>query len=328
MTRLGLQIPNFTYPDVPDEQLFERVAAIAAEGENAGFDTVLVMDHFYQLPALGAPDLYMLEAYTLLGALAARTHKARLSALVTGNTYRNPALLAKIVTTLDVVSRGRAMLGIGAGWFETEHEGYGFEFPPLGERISRLEEALQIIRPMLRDARPSFDGRFYRAKEAINSPHPIQENGVPILIGGNGEKRTLRLVARYADESNLTCAPSEIPRKLEALERHCAEFGRDRSEIRVTWLGSVVLERKREEAQKLRAEFFARRGINVEKLPENMRRAIESALIVGAPDDVGEFVQRELMARGLDGLIVNLPLNGHQPEIVQLAGETLRKALG
>jgi F420-dependent oxidoreductase-like protein len=328
MTRLGLQIPNFNYQGVSDEELFERIATVAQEAENAGFDTLLVMDHFYQLPMLGAPDLYMLEAYTLLGALAARTKKARLSALVTGNTYRNPALLAKIVTTLDVISGGRAMLGIGAGWFEQEHEGYGFEFPPLGERISRLEEALQIIRPMLRDARPSFDGRFYRTKEAINSPHPIQENGVPILIGGNGEKRTLRFVARYADESNLTCAPSEIPKKLEALEQHCAELGRDRAEIRVTWLGSVVLARKRAEAERLRAEFFARRGIKVDKLPENVRRTIESALIVGEPDDVGEFVQRELLARGLDGVIVNLPLNGHQPEIVRLAGETLRKALG
>ena len=328
MTRLGLQIPNFNYQGVSDQELFERIASVAQEGENAGFDTLMVMDHFYQLPALGPPDLYMLEAYTLLGALAARTKKARLSSLVTGNTYRNPALLAKIVTTLDVVSGGRAMLGIGAGWFEPEHEGYGFEFPPLGERISRLEEALQIIRPMLRDARPSFDGRFYRVKEAINSPHPIQENGVPILIGGNGEKRTLRLVARYADESNLTCAPAEIPKKLEALEQHCAELGRDRAEIRVSWLGSVVLARKRAEAERLRVEFFARRGIKVDKLPENMRRAIESALIVGEPDDVGEFVQRELLSRGLDGVIVNLPLNGHQPEVVRLAGETLRKALG
>jgi F420-dependent oxidoreductase-like protein len=328
MTRLGLQIPNFTYPDVPDDELFERIAAIATAGETSGFDTVLVMDHFYQLPALGAPDLYMLEAYTLLGALAARTRKARLSALVSGNTYRNPALVAKMVTTLDVVSGGRAMLGIGAGWFEPEHVGYGFEFPPVGERLSRLEEALQIIRPMLRDARPSFDGRFYQAKEAINSPHPIQENGVPILIGGNGEQRTLRLVARYGDESNLTCPPAEIPRKLEALERHCAAFGRDRSEICVTWLGSVVMARKREEAEQLRVDFFARRGIDVAKLPENMRRTIESALIVGAPDDVGEFVQREILSRGLDGVIVNLPLNGHQLETVRLAGETLRKALG
>jgi len=328
MTRLGLQIPNFNYPDVTDDALFERIAAIAAEGEQAGFDAVLVMDHFYQLPALGAPDLYMLEAYTLLGALAARTRQARLSALVTGNTYRNPALLAKMVTTLDVVSGGRAMLGIGAGWFEPEHQGYGFEFPPVGERLSRLEEALQIIRPMLRDARPSFDGRFYRAKEAINSPHPIQENGVPILIGGNGEQRTLRLVARYGDESNLTCPPAEIPRKLEALERHCAAFGRDRAEICVTWLGSVVLAHKRAEAERLRADFFARRGIDVAKLPDNMRRAIESALIVGEPDDVGEFVQREILGRGLDGVIVNLPLNGHRLETVRLVGETLRKALG
>jgi len=328
MTRLGYQIPNFTYPGTGPAELFDAVAAQAAAADRSGFDTVLLMDHFYQLPMLGPPENHMLECYTLLGALAARTERARLSTLVTGNTYRNPALVAKIVTTLDVISGGRALCGIGAGWFEPEHQGYGFEFPPVGERLSRLEEALQIIRPMLRDARPSFDGRFYRAKEAINSPHPIQENGVPILIGGNGEQRTLRLVARYGDESNLTCPPAEIPRKLEALERHCAAFGRDRAEICVTWLGSVVLAHKRAEAERLRADFFARRGIDVAKLPDNMRRAIESALIVGEPDDVGEFVQREILGRGLDGVIVNLPLNGHRLETVRLVGETLRKALG
>ena len=232
MSRLSYQIPNFTYPDTRPEQIFDKVVAQAKAAEAAGFDRVMVMDHFYQLPMLGAPDEPMFECYSMLSALAQHTKNVRLSALVTGNTYRNPALLAKTITTLDHVSHGRATLGIGAGWFEPEHEGYGFEFPPLGERISRLEEALQIIRPMLRDARPSFDGRFYRAKEAINSPHPIQENGVPILIGGNGEKRTLRIVARFAQHWNSVLTdPTAWQAKREVLYQRCAEVGRDPSEI-------------------------------------------------------------------------------------------------
>jgi F420-dependent oxidoreductase-like protein len=328
MTRLGLQIPNFTYPGVPDAELFERVAAQAAHAESVGFDTVLVMDHFYQLPALGPPDHYMLEAYTLLGALAARTRSARLATLVSGNTYRNPALLAKMVTTLDVISGGRAMLGVGAGWFEPEHQGYGFDFPPLGERLDRLEEALAIMHPMLRGKRPTLEGRFYRASDAINSPAPLSPGGPPILIGGTGEKRTLRLVARYADESNWTCAPEEFPRKLEALERHCQELGRDRGEIQVTWLGSVVIAPSVEEAEGLRNEYLAARGMVWENLPEHLQEMIRKALVVGGPDEVGEFVQQKVLGQGLDGIVVNLPARGWELETVSMAAETLKKALG
>jgi F420-dependent oxidoreductase-like protein len=328
MTRLGLQIPNFTYPGVDPEDLFERVAAQAAHAETVGFDTVLVMDHFYQLPMLGPPENEMLEAYTLLGALAARTRSARLSALVTGNTYRNPAMLAKQVTTLDVISGGRAMLGIGAGWFEPEHIGYGFDFPPLGERLSRLAEALEIIAPMLRGERPTRKGRFYRVEQAINSPPPLTKGGPPILIGGNGEKRTLRLVARFADESNLTCNPDEIPRKLEALERHCGEVGRDRSEIGVSWLGSLVIGRTREEAEGLRNEFLARRGMNWDSLPAQVQENIDRMLVIGDPDEVGERLQRRVLGPGLDGIIVNLPVNGWKLEAVSMAAETLKKVLG
>ena len=328
MTRLGLQIPNFTFPGVPDARLFEQVAAIAVQAEESGFDTVMVMDHFYQLPALGAPDQPMLEAYTLLGALAARTSRARLATLVTGNTYRNPALLAKMVSTLDIVSGGRAVLGIGAGWFEPEHVGYGIPFPSLGERLDRLEEALEIIRAMFRGERPSFDGRFYRTSEALNVPLPLRPGGPPILIGGSGEKRTLRLVAKYGDESNLTCEPAEIPRKLEALARHCADFGRDPDTIGKTWLGSLIIAPTHELAVEVRNDFLARRGLRWDSLPQPLRETIDRALLLGDPDEVGERVQREILGAGLDGIVVNLPANGHLPEAIDLCAATLRKALG
>jgi len=328
MTRLGLQIPNFTYPGVPDARLFEQVAATAVQAEAAGFDTVMVMDHFYQLPALGAPDQPMLEAYTLLGALAARTSRVRLATLVTGNTYRNPALLAKIVTTLDIISGGRALLGIGAGWFEPEHVGYGYAFPSLRERLDRLEEALEIIRAMFRGERPSFEGRFYRASEALNVPLPLRPGGPPILIGGSGEKRTLRLVAKYGDESNLTCEPSEIPRKLEALARHCADFGRDPATIGKTWLGSLIVAPTHELAVEARNDFLARRGLRWESLPQPLRETIDRALLLGDPDEVGERVQREILGAGLDGIVVNLPASSHLPEAIELTASTLRKALG
>src|SRR4051812_6457370 len=227
MIKAGLQIPNFTYPGVAPDQLFDRVADVAVAGEESGFDTVMVMDHFYQLPLLGPPEHEMFEAYTLLGAIAARTSRAKLGTLVTGVTYRNPAILAKTVTALDVISKGRAFLGIGAAWFELEHEALGVDFPPVAERFERLEEALIICRGMFRGENPTFDGTHFRVKDAMNVPAPIQPGGPPILIGGQGERKTLRFVARYADAVNLICGREDIPRKIEVLERHCADLGRD-----------------------------------------------------------------------------------------------------
>jgi F420-dependent oxidoreductase-like protein len=327
-TRLGFQIPNFTLPGVPDAQLFERVAAMAVAAEDAGFDTVFVMDHFYQLPMLGPPDWNMFEAYTLLGALAARTRRARIGTLVTGNTYRNPALLGKIVSSLDVISGGRALLGIGTGWFEPEHRALGFRFGTLRERFDRLEEALAILRPMLRDERPSFAGRHYSTYELVNHPAPLQRGGPPLLIGGAGERRTLRLVAEHADESNLPCAVAELPRKLEALERHCADVGRDRSTVGVSWLGSLVLGRTRAQAERARNELLARRGLDWSTLPAAMRENIDRVLVLGDPDHVCEFVQSKVLGAGLDGVVFNLPANGHDLEAIALAGETLRKVTG
>jgi len=325
--RMALQIPNFTYPNTPPDALFARVAASAREAEASGFDAVLVMDHFYQLPMLGPTHHEMLEAYPLLGALAAQTQRVRLGTLVAGNTYRNPAHFAKIVTTLDVVSRGRAILGIGAGWFEPEHQGYGFDFPPIGERLSRLDEALQIIRAMLRGEKPTFEGRYYRTQDALNVPAPVQPGGPAILIGGTGEQRTLKLFARYADESNWTCPPEEFARKLEALDKHCAAVGRKRSDINVTWLGSLLVAPTQEAAEKLRDEYLRARGMDWGALPPAMRERIAAVMVLGDPDTVGEFVQRKIVGQGLDGIIVNLPANGHEPETVQLAARTLKAAL-
>ena len=293
MTRLGYQIPNFTYPDTDSAGLFEVIARQAVEAEESGFDTVLVMDHLYQLPLLGDPANDMLECYTLLAALAQRTSRVRLSSLVTGNTYRNPALLAKIVTTLDVVSGGRAQLGIGAGWYELEHDALGFEFGTFTDRFEKLEEALQIITGMLRGERPSLQGRWYAVRDAINSPAPVGR--IPIMIGGGGERKTLRMVAQYADESNIICAPEDIPRKLAALAAHCERLGRDRSEITVSYQTSVCIAPMREQAEREADEAVAR-------IPELAVR--RPGIICGSPDEVAAVYQR-IMATGVDG--VTLP---------------------
>lgn len=311
MTRLGYQIPNFTYPGVDSGGLFDVIVAQAKEAQASGFDTVLVMDHFYQLPMLGSPANEMLECYTLLSALAQHTETVRLSALVTGNTYRNPALLAKIVTALDVVSHGRAQLGIGAGWFELEHDALGYEFGTFTDRFQKLEEALQIILPMLRGERPTLDGRWYQVTDAINSPGPVGR--IPVMIGGGGEKKTLRMVAQYADESNIICPVEDIPRKLEALAGHCDRLGRDRAEITMTYQTSCVVAPTREEAE---ADFEAA----VARTPElGMRRG---SAIVGGPEEVAAAYAK-ILDTGVDGVTVNMPANGHVPGRVALLGQTL-----
>src|SRR4051794_37652727 len=194
MTHFGLQIPGFRHAGDTDADMFGHVRAHATAAEAGGFGSVWVMDHFFQLPALGGPEEPILESYTLLGALAASTERVHLGALVSGVTYRNPALLAKMATTLDVISKGRAILGIGAAWYEEEHDSLGFAFPPVPERMDRLEEALRICRAMFTDDAPSFEGRFYRIDGARNVPRPLRAGGIPIMVGGSGERRTLRLV--------------------------------------------------------------------------------------------------------------------------------------
>ena len=317
VTRLGLQIPNFTYPGVPDAGLFERVSEIALTAERSGFDSVWVMDHLYQIAVMGPPTNAMLEGYTLLGALAARTSNVRLGTLVTGVTYRNPALLAKITTTLDIISSGRAILGIGSAWNEQEHRGYGFEFPPPRERFERLTEAVQICRLMFREDAPSFDGTYYRIENALNIPRPVTPGGPPILIGGSGEKWTLRLVAERGDACNLFGDLATIRHKLSVLEAHCDEIGRDSSEITKTRLGGLLIGETDAKAQAKLAPFAANRGVTEEQA--------RGYALVGDPDAVGEQVQAFLDA-GLDGLMFNMP-DAHDLEPVELAGKTLAPLL-
>jgi F420-dependent oxidoreductase-like protein len=262
----------------------------------------------------------MLECYSLLSALARETSSVRLGALVTGNTYRNPAVLAKTVTTLDIVSGGRAQLGIGAGWFELEHRAFGIEFGTFTDRFERLEEALQIVVPMLRGERVTLAGKWYQADDAVNSPPPVGR--VPVMIGGGGERKTLRLVAQYADESNLICDVSEIPRKLDALAAHCDRLGRDRREITVSYQRSVCIAPTTVEAEADLAAYLGGQGIDLAAMSPEQRQAIAGRIVTGDPATVGERLAADL-DHGIDGFTINMVANGHVPGRVALLGQTV-----
>ncbi len=237
--KFGLQIPNFTWPGGP-AKLGETLAAIARTGEDAGYDSIWVMDHFFQIPPVGPAELDMLEAYTALGFIAAHTKRATLGTMVTGVTYRHPGVLMKQVTSLDVLSGGRAWLGIGAAWFEREHLGLGVPFPPLKERFERLEEALQIANQMWGENYGAFEGKHYQLAETLNVPQPVQRPRPRILIGGGGEQKTLRLVAKYADACNISAqSPEFISQKLGVLRQHCEAIGRDYNSIEKTVITRV-----------------------------------------------------------------------------------------
>lgn len=318
-------MPNFSYGgSVAD--LFPTVIAQAREAEDAGFDAAFVMDHFYQLPGLGSPDQPMLEAYSALSALATATSRIQLSALVTGNTYRHPAVLAKTVTTLDVVSGGRAVLGIGAGWFELEHRQFGIDFGTFTERFEKLDEALQIIEPMLRGGRPTVDGRWYRTEDAMNEPR-IRDD-LPIMLGGGGEKKTFGLAARHAQHLNIICDPKDLPRKLAALDERCAEAGRDRSTLDTSFLAFVMMDEDGDKARELQRGYLRGIGVDLDALSDDERAAATARHFVGDPDEVAADLQARVLDPGVDGLIVNLVPNGHEPGVVDLVGRTLRKLVG
>jgi F420-dependent oxidoreductase-like protein len=302
----GYHMPSYTFPDTPGESLFARVTDQARAAEQAGFDLVTVMDHFYQIRGVGPEDAPMLEGYTTLAAIATRTSRVRLGTMVTGVTYRNPAYLAKIVTNLDVISGGRALLGLGAAWNESEHRGYGFAFPPIGERMDRLDEALTICRLMFTRERPSFEGRYYRLEGALNNPRPIQPGGPRILIGGGGERRTLRLAARHADMTNWFGGLDELRHKAEVLERHCEAEGRDPATIQRTVMAPYLLVRHERDAAPL-----------LERIPPERR----AALRIATPEQAAEGLHDYLEA-GFSGFIFR-NATFSTPEAIGLAGELI-----
>jgi F420-dependent oxidoreductase-like protein len=234
--KLAIHNPSFTYGGGP-ERIAPILAATARAAEEGGAEQFTLMDHWFQIAGVGAVEEPMLEGYTALGFVAAVTERMRLGLLVTGVTYRHPGLLAKTVTTLDVLSSGRAQLGIGAAWFEREHEGLGVPYPPIGERMDRLEEAIQICFQMWSEDDGPYEGRHYRLAETLCSPPPVQRPRPSLMIGGAGERRTLRLVARYADACNLFGDdPEVIAHKLDVLRGHCEAEGRDYEAIEKTIL--------------------------------------------------------------------------------------------
>lgn len=236
---VGVHYANFSHPGGA-QALAPRLAETARIADQGVVSLFTVMDHWFQMGDLGGPPEPMLEGYTTLGYLAAITERVRLSLLVTGTTYRHPGLLAKTVTTLDVLSGGRAMLGIGAAWYEREHLGLGVPFPPMKERFERLEETLQICRQMWSDEDGEFAGEHYRLAETVCVPPPLQQPGLPIMIGGSGEKKTLRFVAMYGDACNLFAeSPESIAHKLDVLKQHCETEGRDYDEIEKTIMSAA-----------------------------------------------------------------------------------------
>jgi F420-dependent oxidoreductase-like protein len=305
--RLGIQIPNFSYgTGVPE--LFPTVIAQAQEAEAAGADAVFVMDHFYQLPNLGKPEEPMLEAYTALGALANATQRVQLGTLVTGNTYRNPTLLAKAITTLDVISQGRAILGIGTGWFELEHDSLGYEFGTFTDRFNKLGEALDIILPMLSGERVTVDGKYYKTQEAFANPR--FRDHIPLMIGGSGEKKTIPLAARHFDHLNVIAGFDELPRKVAVVNEECEKVGRDPATLETSKLVFGLIDD----------------NITEDFIPADVRQRA----VWGPPEQIAEQIKTKVLDAGVDGVILSpvTHLDGYHPGRITAVAEVLRPLLG
>jgi alkanesulfonate monooxygenase len=279
---IGLHVSNFTFPGGAPT-LRDDLARIAATAEEQGFASLSVMDHMWQIGHIGPPENAMLEAYTTLGYLAGRTERIELLAWVSAVVYREPGLLAKAVTTLDVLSGGRAWLGIGAAWNEAEARGLGLPFPPRAERFERLEEAIQICLEMWSDNDGPFQGRHYTLERTLSSPQPLTRPHPPILIGGGGEQKTLRLVARYAQACNLFVSP-DLEHKLDVLRRHCEDVGRNYDDIEKTVMGPLDP---------------GPNGENVDELVASIRRMADLGFTHyhGSVPDVSSLTRLELIGR-------------------------------
>jgi F420-dependent oxidoreductase-like protein len=293
--KFGLQHPCFTY-DGSGNAIFETVKEKAQYAEEHGFDGFFLMDHFLQIPYVGAIDEPMLEGWTTISALTQVTSKIKLGTLVTGNIYRNPALLAKMAANVDLMSRGRLILGIGAGWFEEEANAYDIPFYTVSERGKRLEESVQIIKGMWTNPKGfTFQGNYYKVNNALCLPETIQKPHPPIMIGGGGEKQTLRTVAKYADACNLFGGPKTIKTKLEVLKKHCSEVDRDYDEILKTTLTTVVIAEDKETLAGALAEV---------REPDVSDDELDEIVLYGTPDMLAAKIE-ERMQVGIQYLIVN-----------------------
>lgn len=318
--RFGLQHPCFTY-DGEGNGIFETVKERAQDAEKHGFDSFFVMDHFLQIPFIGNIDEPMLEGWTTISALTQVTSKIKLGTLVTGSLYRNPALLAKMGANVDLMSNGRLFFGIGAGWFETEANAYDIPFFTASERGKRLEESVQIIKGMWTKPKGfSFKGNYYKVNNAICLPEPIQKPHPPIMIGGGGEKLTLRIVAEYADACNLFGGSKGIKAKLEILKQHCDAVGRNYDEILKTTLATVVIAETKQELSRLLAKD-RESGVSDEDLDE--------IILFGTPDEIAAKIEKRMQA-GIQYLIINFrgsPNNPSSNQVLDAAGNSEKNQL-
>jgi F420-dependent oxidoreductase-like protein len=318
ITRVGLQYAGYSFPGVTDGKLFQKVVDIAQAAETAGFDSLWTMDHVHQIASVGEADEPILEAYTTLAALAAVTSTASLGVLVSCTSFRNPALLAKMVTTIDIISGGRAVLGIGAGWHEEETHAYGMDFlVSPRERLAQLDEAVRICRAMFTEHAPRISGTYYRVDEPLNVPGPLNPDGPPVLIGGGGERVLIPLAARLGDACNFFGGPATVRHKIEVLERACAAVGRDSREISKTWLGTAIITDSESELQESLERLASLLGV--------APNAARGLALCGAPDEVRRRVT-EYRAAGVEGLIVTV-LDPSDLNHLHRVGTTLREAM-
>jgi F420-dependent oxidoreductase-like protein len=298
----GLQHPNFNFDydsksnNGDTSQIADSLKNLVTKAENSGFDSFWVMDHFHQIQFVGRPEEPMLEGWTIISMLAGITTKIKLGTLVTGIIYRYPSVLAKVAATLDVLSKGRLFMGIGAGWNEQESLAYGISFPSNQERMLRLEEAIQIIRKMwTEEPYASFNGKYYQIHNAYCNPKPVQKPSPPILVGGSGERKTLKIVAKYADACNLFGSPEIVRKKLVVLKEHCKSVGRDYDSILKTKLAAIIVDDNTDKVKNRMRETFG--GISEEQIKE--------FVIYGTPEDVSRQIQM-LEEVGIQYLIVDL----------------------
>jgi F420-dependent oxidoreductase-like protein len=315
--QFGLQHPNFSfdYEGQDSSQIVDSLKNLIIKAEKSGFDSFWVMDHFHQIPIIGKPEEPMLESWTTISVLAGITSKIKIGTLVTGVIYRYPSVLAKVAATLDVLSKGRLFLGIGAAWNEQESLAYGISYPSNQERLLRLEEAIQIIRKMwTEEPSASFNGKYYQIHNAYCNPKPIQKPSPPIMVGGSGERRTLRIVAKYADACNLFGSAETVKTKLKVLKDHCESVGRDYNSILKTKLGAIVVDDDKEIAKSRVQHAF--KGIPEEQINE--------FVIYGTPEDVSR--QIELIEQvGIQYLIVDLEPSRELEALDIFANKVIKK---